>query len=63
MYFIGRRDVKVDFYSTVDPWFDGSVVLCVYVCAQRDRDFNVCVYVCVMSPYISAVCLVFGCSC
>lgn len=31
MYFIGGKDVKVDFYSTVDLWLDGSVVYVRYV--------------------------------
>lgn len=49
MCFIGGEDVKVDFYSEVDPW-------CMCVCAERDRQIaaraRVCVFICAffMSP-------------
>lgn len=46
MCFIGGEDVKVDFYSTVDPWLDGSVVcVCVCVCVSRLPAFVRCFWI------------------
>lgn len=63
MCFIGGKDVKVDFYSTVDPWLDGFVLyMSVCVCPGSGKT-AVCVFSSCLPAFVHSYVSVCDCKC